>query len=46
MYMILASRHYPTVYIRFGERLTLEDQQDHAEDVAKYVQRYLCAGSG
>lgn len=46
IYMCFASRPYPTIDISFGQRLTLENEQGHAEDVAKYVQSHLRAGNG
>ncbi|KAJ6445212.1 eukaryotic translation initiation factor 3 subunit B [Purpureocillium lavendulum] len=36
-----SSRHYPYIYIRHGLRLTLEDQKDHKEDLAKYIRGRL-----
>ncbi|KIW11944.1 hypothetical protein PV08_09217 [Exophiala spinifera] len=41
-----ASRHYPTIDIRGGRQLTLEDEDGHAEDLEKYVQSHLRAGKG
>ncbi|KAF6802828.1 PFS domain-containing protein [Colletotrichum musicola] len=41
-----SSRHYPHVDIRNGLRLVLEDQPGHQQDLARYVQSYLRAGSG
>ncbi|KAK2591505.1 hypothetical protein QQS21_010803 [Conoideocrella luteorostrata] len=36
-----SGRRYPYINIRRGIRLTLEAQQGHAEDLEKYVTRYL-----
>ncbi|KAM5381160.1 hypothetical protein ACJZ2D_003076 [Fusarium nematophilum] len=36
-----SSRHYPYIDIRLGVRLTMEDQQGHADDLEKYIQNQL-----
>ncbi|KAK3656322.1 hypothetical protein LTR56_003023 [Elasticomyces elasticus] len=41
-----ASRHYPSIDIRNSCRLTLENQDGHAEDMRKYVKERLRAGEG
>ena len=46
LYVCFASRHYPTIDIRSGLQLTLEHEDGHGEDLAKYVQRHLRAGKG
>ncbi len=46
LYVCFASRHYPTIDIRSGRQLTLEDEDGHAEDLGKYVQSHLRAGKG
>lgn len=46
LYTCFASRHYPTIDIRGGRRLTLENEEGHAQDLAKYVQSHLRAGKG
>ncbi|KAF7506373.1 hypothetical protein GJ744_011839 [Endocarpon pusillum] len=46
LYMCFASRHYPTIDIRYGRRLILEDEHGHSADMAKYVRRHLRAGKG
>ncbi|KAK5467499.1 hypothetical protein LTS15_000472 [Exophiala xenobiotica] len=46
LYICFASRHYPTINIRSGRQLTLEDEDGHAKDLQKYVQRHLDAGKG
>ncbi|RMZ87413.1 hypothetical protein DV736_g5365, partial [Chaetothyriales sp. CBS 134916] len=46
LYVCFASRHYPTIDIRSGRQLTLEDEHGHAEDLGKYVQSHLRAGQG
>ncbi|KAK7883598.1 hypothetical protein LTR67_011097 [Exophiala xenobiotica] len=46
LYVCFASRHYPTIDIRSGRQLTLEDEDGHAEDLGKYVQIHLRAGKG
>ncbi|KAJ9642129.1 hypothetical protein H2204_002498 [Knufia peltigerae] len=45
LYVCFASRHYPTIDIRNGRQLTLENEVGHAHDLAKYVQRHLRAGA-
>ncbi|KAK5122652.1 hypothetical protein LTR85_003915 [Meristemomyces frigidus] len=42
----LASRHYPGIDIRHGRQLTLENENDHGEDLQRYVHRHLRAGRG
>ncbi|MCJ1242239.1 hypothetical protein MMC14_010246 [Varicellaria rhodocarpa] len=46
LYICFASRHYPTIDIRSGRQLVLEDEDGHDEDLAKYVQSHLRAGKG
>ncbi|OAL39280.1 hypothetical protein AYO20_01598 [Fonsecaea nubica] len=46
LYICFASRHYPTIDIRYGRQLTLETEDGHAEDLGKYVQSHLRAGKG
>ncbi|TKA79213.1 hypothetical protein B0A55_03970, partial [Friedmanniomyces simplex] len=46
VYICFASRHYPTIDIRQGRELTLENEEGHSEDLAKYVQKHLRAGKG
>ena len=46
LYICFASRHYPTIDVRSGRRLTLENEEGHAEDLAKYVKSHLRAGKG
>jgi len=46
LYICFASRHYPTIDIRSGRQLILEDEHGHDEDLAKYVQSHLRAGKG
>lgn len=36
-----SSRHYPYIDIRYGERLTLESQEGHMEDLINYIQETL-----
>jgi hypothetical protein len=42
----LSSRHYPYISIEKGIQLIIEDQQGHHQDIAKYVDSKLKAGSG
>lgn len=46
VYTCFASRHYPTLDIEYGLRLTLEDLKEHDDDMEKYIERYLRAGRG
>ena len=46
LYICFASRHYPTIDIRTGRQLVLEDEHGHDEDLVKYVQSHLRAGKG
>lgn len=41
-----ASRHYPTIEVRSGRQVTLENERGHTEDVSKYIQHHLRAGKG
>ena len=42
----LSSRHYPYISIRNGIQLTLEGQEGHVQDIAKYLNSELKAGHG
>ena len=42
----LSSRHYPYISIRNGIQLTLEGQEGHVQDIAKYLNSELKAGRG
>lgn len=44
VYFCLASRHYPTLEVRNGVRLILEDETGHADDLRRYIHRRLKAG--
>ena len=46
LHICFASRHYPTIDIKHGLRLTLEDESGHTEDLVRYVQRHLRVGKG
>ncbi|RMZ75278.1 hypothetical protein DV737_g5376, partial [Chaetothyriales sp. CBS 132003] len=46
LFVCFASRPYPIVVIESGLQLTLEHQQGHGEDLAKYVQSHLRGGNG
>ena len=46
VYICFASRHYPTIDIRNGCQLILEDQIGHSEDMAEYIRSHLRAGKG
>jgi hypothetical protein len=46
VYICFASRHYPTIDIRSGCQLTLEDEYGYSEDLTKYVRNHLRAGRG
>ncbi|EXJ92512.1 hypothetical protein A1O3_01064 [Capronia epimyces CBS 606.96] len=46
LYICFASRHYPTIDIRNGRQLTLENEAGHGEDLTKYIQSHLRAGTG
>ncbi|CAK1363830.1 unnamed protein product [Cercospora beticola] len=46
LFICFASRHYPTIEIRSGQRLVLEDEDGHSEDLWKYIRRRLRAGKG
>ncbi|KAK2764178.1 Ankyrin-3-like protein 3 [Colletotrichum kahawae] len=39
-----SSRHYPHIDIKFGLKLTLEDQYGHGQDLQRYVEAYLRVG--
>lgn len=41
-----ASRHYPSIVVRHGWRVVLEEQAGHTDDLNKYIERRLRAGKG
>ncbi|KPI40361.1 Vegetative incompatibility protein HET-E-1 [Cyphellophora attinorum] len=41
-----ASRHYPTIVVRYGSQIVLEDEPGHEEDIIQYVNKELKGGSG
>ncbi|OHF04435.1 hypothetical protein CORC01_00287 [Colletotrichum orchidophilum] len=45
-YVCLSSRHYPYIDIQYGQKLILEDQIGHGEDIANYARSSLKAGTG
>ncbi|KAL0780932.1 hypothetical protein CaCOL14_002267 [Colletotrichum acutatum] len=45
-YAFLSSRHYPYIDVQYGQKLILEDQVGHGNDLAKYVCTKLKAGTG
>ena len=45
-HVCLSSRHYPYISIRNGIQLTLEGQEGHVQDIAKYLNSELKAGRG
>ncbi|KAK5723175.1 hypothetical protein LTR17_013895 [Elasticomyces elasticus] len=46
IHICFASRHYPAVHVQHGLQMTLEGQEGHSDDLAKYVQKRLRAGKG
>ncbi|KAK4962654.1 hypothetical protein LTR10_000281 [Elasticomyces elasticus] len=46
IHICFASRHYPAVHIEHGLELTLEHEEGHSNDLAKYVRKRLRAGRG
>ncbi len=45
-HVYLSSRHYPYISIRNGVQMTLEGQEGHDQDIARYLSSKLKAGSG
>lgn len=45
-HVFLSSRHYPYISIRNGIQMTLEGQEGHDQDIAKYLGSELKAGRG
>ena len=45
-HVCLSSRHYPHISIRNGIQMTLEGQEGHVQDIAKYLNSELKAGPG
>ena len=45
-YVCLSSRHYPHISIENGVEMILEDQEDHIQDITKYLNGTLRAGRG
>ncbi|KIW74257.1 hypothetical protein Z517_12197 [Fonsecaea pedrosoi CBS 271.37] len=41
LYVCFASRHYPTIYLKYGRQLTLEKEDGHAGDLGAYIQSHL-----
>jgi ankyrin repeat protein len=46
LYVYLSSRHYPHISIKKGKELIMEGQLGHNQDIKKYVESKLNAGSG
>ncbi|KAI1170090.1 hypothetical protein F4777DRAFT_570567 [Nemania sp. FL0916] len=46
LYICFSSRHYPTICIRHGRTLTLENQPGHGQDLENYVRNKLQTGRG
>lgn len=46
LFICFASRHYPTIEVRSGRQLTLENERGHTEDLSKYIRHHLRAGKG
>ncbi|GIZ43654.1 hypothetical protein CKM354_000687100 [Cercospora kikuchii] len=44
--LCMASRHYPTIVIRNGQRIVLEDEDGHSEDLQKYIRHQLKVEKG
>ena len=45
-HVCLSSRHYPYISIKNGIQISLEDQEDHVNDMTKYLNSTLKAGRG
>lgn len=45
-HVYLSSRHYPYISIRNGVQMTLEGQEGHDQDIARYLSSELKAGRG
>ena len=45
-HVCLSSRHYPYISIRNGVQMTLEGQEGHDQDIARYLSSELKAGRG
>jgi hypothetical protein len=41
-----ASRHYPSIVIRHGRKLIVEEEPGHKKDMAQYIRTHLRAGHG
>lgn len=37
LHICFSSRHYPTVIIRRGKQIVLKDEEEHEEDIARYI---------
>ncbi|VUC33716.1 unnamed protein product [Clonostachys rosea] len=46
LHICFSSRHYPYITIENGQKLILEDQPGHADDLERYVRGKLKAGKG
>jgi ankyrin repeat protein len=41
LHICFSSRHYPTVTIRWGMQIILEDEEEHGNDIARYINSKL-----
>ncbi|KAN0072304.1 hypothetical protein V8E54_009233 [Elaphomyces granulatus] len=45
LHICFSSRHYPTIIIQRGFEVTLEDEQEHAADITRYIKSKLRLGN-
>ena len=45
LHICFSSRHYPTIIIQRGFEVTLEDEQEHAADITRYIKSRLRLGN-
>ncbi|KAI1382375.1 hypothetical protein F4677DRAFT_452091 [Hypoxylon crocopeplum] len=41
LHICFSSRHYPTIIIRWGIQIVLEDEKEHSTDIARYIKSKL-----
>src|SRR5947207_8972551 len=45
LHICLSSRHYPSIIIRRGFEVILEDEEEHAADITRYIKSRLRLGN-
>ncbi|RYP24412.1 hypothetical protein DL767_008620 [Monosporascus sp. MG133] len=45
LHICFSSRHYPTIIIRWGTQIVLEDEDEHGTDITRYIKSKLKLGN-